>query len=81
MYYWRAGIKHAEETSYNLVYFRTESLDYVEDVAEMLESYGLQTCNRYFRKLNVLEYITNALFLPIATINSFQNYSRSVLIG
>ena len=81
MYYWRAAIKHAEETSYNLVYFRTENLDCVGDIAEMLESYGLQTCNRYFRKLNTLEYIANALFLPIATINSFQNYSRSVLIG
>lgn len=81
MYYWRAGIKHVEETSYSLVYFRTENLDYVEDVVDMLESYGLQIRNCYFRRLNIFEYITNALFLPIATINSFQNYSRSVLIS
>ncbi len=81
MYYWRAAIKHPEEKSYRLVYFRTEQLDYVADVAEMLQNYGLNTHNGYFRKLSKLEYIANALFLPIATINSFQNYSRSVLIG
>lgn len=81
MYYWRAGIKHAEETSYHLVYFCTENLDYMGDVADMLESYGLQICNCYFRKLSMFDYIANALFLPVATINTFQNYSRSVLIG
>lgn len=81
MYYWRAAVKHPEEKSYRLVYFCTENLDYVVDVAKMLQSYGLKTYNCYFRKLNVLEYVTNALSLPVATINSFQNYSRSVLIG
>lgn len=81
MYYWRAAIKHAEEKSYTIVYFHTERLDYVGDVAEMLESYGLQTCNCYFRRLSAFEYMTTALFLPVATINNFQNHSRSVLIG
>lgn len=81
MYYWRAAIKRPEETSYSLVYFRTENLDYMGDVAEMLQNYGLKTDNGYFRKLNVLEYIIAALFLPITTIRTFQNYSCSVLIG
>jgi len=81
MYYWRAGIKHTEEANYSLVYFRTENLNRAVDVIDMFENYGLQTCNCFFHRLNVCEYIANALFLPVATLNNFQNYSRSVLIG
>jgi len=81
MYYWRAAVKHEDEKSYTIVYFATEHIDYVADVVDFLESYGLQSCNCYLRHLNKLEFISNILFAPIATMNTFQHYSRAVLIG
>lgn len=81
MYYWRAAVKHEGEKNYTIVYFATKHLDYVVDVADMLESYNLKTNNSFFRRLNKLEFIGNALLCPIATVNTFQNYNRAVLIG
>ena len=81
MYYWRAAVKHEWETSYTIVYFATKQLDDVVDVADLLESYGLQTYNSYFRRLNKLEFISNALIYPIATTNTFQNYKHAILIS
>lgn len=81
MYYWRAAVKHKGEKQYTLVYFATEQLDNAIDVTEMLEGYGLQTHNGYFRHLSKIDFICNALLSPIATVNTFQKYHRAVLIG
>ena len=81
MYYWRAAVKHKDEKSYTLVYFATQNIDNAGDVVEFLESYGLQSHNSYLRHLNKLEFISNILLAPIATMNTFQNYNRAVLIG
>ena len=81
MYYWRAAVKHEDEKSYTIVYFATQNIDDAGDVVEFLESYGLQSYNSYLRHLNKLEFISNILFAPVATMNTFQNYNRAVLIG
>ena len=81
MYYWRAAVKHSNDKNYSIVYFSTKHIDDVVDVMELLESYGLQTYNRYFRSLNIIEYISNILTCPVSTVHTFQNYGRSVLIG
>lgn len=81
MYYWRAAVKHENEKSYTIVYLVTEHIKEIREVVELLESYGLQSHNGYLRHLNKMEFICNALITPIATINTFQNYNRAVLIG
>lgn len=81
MYYWRAAVKHKDEKSYTLVYFATQNIDDAGDVVEFLESYELQSRNSYLRHLNKLEFISNILLAPVATMNTFQNYNRAVLIG
>lgn len=81
MYYWRAAIKHKDEKCYTLVYFATQNIDSAEDVVEFLESFGLQSCNSYLRHLNKIEFISNILIAPVATMNTFQHYNRAVLIG
>ena len=81
MYYWRAAVKHSNEKNYSIVYFSTEHINYVVDVQELLESYGLQTHNSFFRRLNIIEYISNILTCPVSTVHTFQKYGRSTLIG
>ena len=81
MYYWRAAVKHKNEKNYTIVYFATQNIDNACDVVEFLESYKLQSHNSYLRRLNKLEFISNILLAPVATMNTFQNYNRAVLIG
>lgn len=80
MNYWRAGIKHAEETSYTIVYFTTK-MDDIVDVADFLKAHGLQVHCGYMRRLSAMEYFSNALTSHVATLNTFHNYDRAWLIG
>lgn len=80
--YWRAGIKDPQTNNVVLIYFSTENEYQYDEITDFLETeFGFYCVNCYLHRMNVVEYIANALTCHISTSRTCFNYKRSVVIG
>ena len=80
--YWRAAIKKNNEKFYHLVYFSTEKDFSCGELVDWLkDEFDVDSYNCYLKHLNIVEYISNILTAPIATMHTFTKYPRATIIG
>ena len=82
MKYWRAGIKDTAANKVAIIYFSTTKDYEVHELTDFLTNeFGFTCSNCYLRRLNILEYLSNAIIYPVSTSRTCLNYSHSILIG
>lgn len=82
MKYWRAGIKDTTTNKVAIIYFSTTKNYSAYELTDFLTNeFGFTCVNHFLHRMNVVEYLSNAIIYPISTSRTCFNYNHSILIG